>query len=135
MPGYRSRTTTEGPLAIGARALWRAAGLTDEDFGKPIVVTRPVAPEADVDERGYLGSAEWLTSDGARDVVAVLDRVLTDEAALERLQHWSNHHFGDTSHGASTSCPRRATPWPSRARTSDRWSRCSAGNASRRRSG
>ena len=70
--------------------------------GKPIVVTRPVAPEADVDERGYLGSAEWLTADGARDVVAVLDRVLTDEAALERLQHWSNHHFGDTSHGAST---------------------------------
>ena len=37
MPGYRSRTTTEGPLAIGARALWRAGGLTDEDFGKPIV--------------------------------------------------------------------------------------------------
>ena len=37
MPAYRSRTTTEGPLAIGARALWRAAGLTDEDFGKPIV--------------------------------------------------------------------------------------------------
>jgi dihydroxy-acid dehydratase len=37
MPSYRSRTTTEGPLAIGARALWRASGLTDADFGKPIV--------------------------------------------------------------------------------------------------
>ena len=37
MPAYRSRTTTEGPLAIGARALWRAAGLTDADFGKPII--------------------------------------------------------------------------------------------------
>src|SRR5512144_3199289 len=37
MPAYRSRTTTEGPHAIGARALWRAAGLTDADFGKPII--------------------------------------------------------------------------------------------------
>ena len=70
--------------------------------GKPIVVTRPLAPEADVDERGYLGSAEWLTADDARDVVAILDRVLTDEEARDRLRHWSQHHFGDTTPGAST---------------------------------
>jgi len=37
MPAYRSRRTTEGALNIGARALWRATGLTDEDFGRPIV--------------------------------------------------------------------------------------------------
>jgi dihydroxy-acid dehydratase len=37
MPAYRSRTTTEGALNIGARALWRATGLTDEDFARPIV--------------------------------------------------------------------------------------------------
>jgi dihydroxy-acid dehydratase len=37
MPAYRSCTTTEGTLNIGARALWRATGLTDADFGKPIV--------------------------------------------------------------------------------------------------
>ncbi len=37
MPAYRSRTTTEGTLNIGARALWRATGLTDGDFGKPII--------------------------------------------------------------------------------------------------
>ncbi|MFJ1457154.1 dihydroxy-acid dehydratase [Nocardia sp. N2S4-5] len=37
MPPLRSRTTTFGRNAAGARALWRATGLTDSDFGKPIV--------------------------------------------------------------------------------------------------
>ncbi|MQA09249.1 MAG: dihydroxy-acid dehydratase [Pseudonocardiaceae bacterium] len=37
MPELRSRTTTHGRNAAGARALWRATGMTDGDFGKPIV--------------------------------------------------------------------------------------------------
>src|SRR5690606_337604 len=37
MPTYRSRTSTSGRNLAGARALWRATGMTDEDFGKPIV--------------------------------------------------------------------------------------------------
>lgn len=37
MPALRSDTTTTGRLMAGARALWRATGMTDEDFGKPIV--------------------------------------------------------------------------------------------------
>ncbi len=37
MPALRSRTTTHGRNAAGARALWRATGMTDSDFGKPIV--------------------------------------------------------------------------------------------------
>jgi len=37
MPKYRSRTTTEGRNMAGARALWRATGMKDEDFSKPIV--------------------------------------------------------------------------------------------------
>lgn len=37
MPPLRSRTTTVGRNAAGARSLWRAAGLVDSDFGKPIV--------------------------------------------------------------------------------------------------
>ena len=37
MPQYRSRTTTHGRNMAGARALWRATGMTDGDFGKPIV--------------------------------------------------------------------------------------------------
>ena len=34
---YRSRTTTHGRNMAGARGLWRATGMTDEDFGKPII--------------------------------------------------------------------------------------------------
>lgn len=37
MPALRSRTTTVGREAAGARSLWRATGMTDDDFGKPIV--------------------------------------------------------------------------------------------------
>ena len=37
MPAYRSRTTTHGRNMAGARGLWRATGMTDEDFGKPII--------------------------------------------------------------------------------------------------
>jgi dihydroxy-acid dehydratase len=37
MPAYRSRTSTHGRNMAGARALWRATGMTDGDFGKPIV--------------------------------------------------------------------------------------------------
>ena len=37
MPHLRSRTTTHGRNAAGARSLWRATGMTDSDFGKPIV--------------------------------------------------------------------------------------------------
>ncbi|MEW8658767.1 MAG: dihydroxy-acid dehydratase [Candidatus Thiodiazotropha endolucinida] len=37
MPQYRSRTTTHGRNMAGARALWRATGMQDGDFGKPII--------------------------------------------------------------------------------------------------
>ena len=37
MPVYRSRTTTHGRNMAGARGLWRATGMKDEDFGKPII--------------------------------------------------------------------------------------------------
>jgi dihydroxy-acid dehydratase len=37
MPVYRSRTTTAGRNMAGARALWRATGMTDDDFSKPII--------------------------------------------------------------------------------------------------
>jgi dihydroxy-acid dehydratase len=37
MPAYRSLTSTGGRNMAGARALWRATGMTDSDFGKPII--------------------------------------------------------------------------------------------------
>jgi dihydroxy-acid dehydratase len=37
MPAYRSRTTTHGRNMAGARGLWRATGMKNVDFGKPII--------------------------------------------------------------------------------------------------
>ncbi|VCU59691.1 Dihydroxy-acid dehydratase [Tritonibacter mobilis] len=37
MPMYRSRTSTHGRNMAGARGLWRATGMTESDFGKPII--------------------------------------------------------------------------------------------------
>ncbi|MFU8838629.1 MAG: dihydroxy-acid dehydratase, partial [Thiohalomonadaceae bacterium] len=37
MPAYRSRTSTYGRNMAGARALWRATGMKDDDFSKPII--------------------------------------------------------------------------------------------------
>jgi len=37
MPELRSRTTTQGRIMAGARALWRATGMTEEDLDKPII--------------------------------------------------------------------------------------------------
>ncbi|WP_442774712.1 dihydroxy-acid dehydratase [Sphaerotilus montanus] len=37
MPAYRSKTSTAGRNMAGARALWRATGMKDGDFSKPII--------------------------------------------------------------------------------------------------
>jgi len=37
MPNYRSKTSTHGRNMAGARALWRATGMKDADFAKPII--------------------------------------------------------------------------------------------------
>lgn len=37
MPAYRSHTSTRGRNMAGARALWRATGMKDDDFNKPII--------------------------------------------------------------------------------------------------
>ncbi|MFV0435638.1 MAG: CDP-glycerol glycerophosphotransferase family protein [Leucobacter sp.] len=70
--------------------------------GKPLMVTRPVAPEAEVDEGGYLSVCEWLDAAEAGDIAEVLDRVIGDDRARERLGTWSKRYFGDTSPGAPT---------------------------------
>jgi hypothetical protein len=70
--------------------------------GKPIVVTRPVSPTAELDLGGYLGSAEWLDASAAADVVTVMQRALDDPEARATLAHWAQHHFGDVTPGAAT---------------------------------
>ena len=49
MPQLRSAQSTRGRNAAGARALWRATGVKDSDFGKPIIAiathTRILSPD------------------------------------------------------------------------------------------
>lgn len=70
--------------------------------GKPLLVTRPVSPDAEVDESGYLGAAEWLDAASASSVVALTDRIQSDEEVLARLGYWVERHFGDTTPGEAT---------------------------------
>ncbi|MBF4623863.1 hypothetical protein [Clavibacter sp. VKM Ac-2872] len=70
--------------------------------GRPLLVTRPVRPEAQIDTDGYLSDCEWLTVDDARDIVTRLDALQHDAAADRRLAAWVRHYFGDTSPGAAT---------------------------------
>ena len=70
--------------------------------GKPLIVTRPVSPRAEIDESGYLGSSEWLTAQAAGDIVAIADRVQHSEEAQQNLHFWVERHFGDTTQGAAT---------------------------------
>jgi CDP-glycerol glycerophosphotransferase (TagB/SpsB family) len=70
--------------------------------GKPIIVARPLSPDAEVDEDGFLGSAAWLVSDRAGDVLTLVDEVLLDDSARATLDFWAERHFGDTTPGAAT---------------------------------
>ncbi len=70
--------------------------------GRPVVVTRPASAGAEVDEGGFLGACDWLTADGASDVITVVDRALTNPEAQARLSFWAHNHFGDTAPGAAT---------------------------------
>ncbi|RUQ97667.1 CDP-glycerol glycerophosphotransferase family protein [Labedella endophytica] len=70
--------------------------------GKPLMVTRPVDPAAEVDSEGYLTACEWLTADGAAAVVTEVDRLLHDEETVSRIDYWSRHYFGDPTPGEAT---------------------------------
>lgn len=70
--------------------------------GRPLMVTRPADPAAVVDEGGYLGACEWLTSEKAPEIVSEITRVREDPETAGRLAHWVRHYFGDTTPGAPT---------------------------------
>ena len=93
--------------------------------GKPLMITRPVAADAEVDEGGYLSVCEWLSADQTASIDEVLDGVIGDAAARERLVTWSKHYFGDTTPGAPSrrflealeALFERADEWKARARS------------------
>ncbi|WP_419819245.1 CDP-glycerol glycerophosphotransferase family protein [Glaciibacter flavus] len=70
--------------------------------GKPLMVTRPVERDAQIDTDGYLSSCEWLDAAAAADIVRFADDLTHDAAAQDRLRVWVERYFGDTSPGAAT---------------------------------
>ena len=69
MPAYRSRTTTHGRNMAGARGLWRATGMKDGDFGKPIIAvvnsfTQFVPGHVHLKDLGQLVAAEIEAAGG-----------------------------------------------------------------------
>ncbi len=78
--------------------------------GKPLLITRPANPEAQIDTGGYLSACEWLVAPGpdaagaaaGAAMLARVDEVAHDESARERLKYWVERYFGDTTPGVTT---------------------------------
>ncbi|EXU21759.1 dihydroxy-acid dehydratase [Acinetobacter baumannii] len=69
MPDYRSKTSTHGRNMAGARGLWCATGMKDEDFGKPIIAvvnsfTQFVPGHVHLKDLGQLVAAEIQAAGG-----------------------------------------------------------------------
>ncbi|MCR2784499.1 MULTISPECIES: CDP-glycerol glycerophosphotransferase family protein [unclassified Microbacterium] len=70
--------------------------------GRPLLVTRPVDPQASIDTHGYLSACDWLDADKAGEILVEAGRVLSDPESAARLEGWVRHYFGDTTPGAAT---------------------------------
>ncbi len=83
MPEYRSRTTTHGRNMAGARALWRATGMKEGDFDKPIIAiansfTQFVPGHVHLKDMGQLVAAEIEKAGGVAkefDTIAIDDGI------------------------------------------------------------
>lgn len=90
MPTYRSRTTTQGKNMAGARALWRATGMTDNDFEKPIIAiansfTQFVPGHVHLKDLGQLVAREIEKSGGVAkefNTIAVDDGIAMGHAGM-----------------------------------------------------
>lgn len=70
--------------------------------GKPLLVTRPLSPEAEIDDDGYLSACEWVESGESPAILEIVERVRHDEEAQKRLEFWVRRYFGDTTPGVAT---------------------------------
>ena len=90
MPAYRSRTTTHGRNMAGARGLWRATGMKDEDFGKPIIAvvnsfTQFVPGHVHLKDLGQLVAGEIERAGGVAkefNTIAVDDGIAMGHAGM-----------------------------------------------------
>ncbi|NDA47489.1 MAG: dihydroxy-acid dehydratase [Alphaproteobacteria bacterium] len=114
MPAYRSRTTTHGRNMAGARGLWRATGMKDSDFGKPIIAiansfTQFVPGHVHLKDLGQMVAAEIEKAGGVAkefNTIAVDDGIAmghdgmlyslpSREIIADSVEHMVNAHCAD----------------------------------------
>ncbi|MEJ2626411.1 MAG: dihydroxy-acid dehydratase [Pseudolabrys sp.] len=114
MPAYRSRTTTHGRNMAGARGLWRATGVKDGDFGKPIIAvvnsfTQFVPGHVHLKDLGQLVAREIEAAGGIAkefDTIAVDDGIAmghdgmlyslpSREIIADSIEYMVNAHCAD----------------------------------------
>jgi dihydroxy-acid dehydratase len=114
MPAYRSRTSTHGRNMAGARSLWRATGMTDVDFGKPIIAiansfTQFVPGHVHLKDLGQLVAAEIQAAGGIGrefNTIAVDDGIAmghggmlyslpSRELIADAVEYMANAHCAD----------------------------------------
>ena len=114
MPEYRSRTSTHGRNMAGARALWRATGMKDADFHKPIVAvansfTQFVPGHVHLKDLGQLVAREIERVGGVAkefDTIAVDDGIAmghdgmlyslpSREVIADSVEYMANAHCAD----------------------------------------
>jgi len=90
MPAYRSRTSTHGRNMAGARALWRATGMTEGDFSKPIIAvvnsfTQFVPGHVHLKDLGQLVAREIEKAGGVAkefDTIAIDDGIAMGHSGM-----------------------------------------------------
>ncbi len=111
---YRSRTSTHGRNMAGARSLWRATGMTDSDFGKPIIAvvnsfTQFVPGHVHLKDLGQLVAGEIETAGGVAkefNTIAVDDGIAmghdgmlyslpSREVIADSVEYMVNAHCAD----------------------------------------
>ena len=114
MPQYRSRTSTHGRNMAGARALWRATGMKDGDFGKPIIAvvnsfTQFVPGHVHLKDMGQLVAREIERAGGIAkefNTIAIDDGIAMGHAGMlyslpsreliaDSVEYMANAHCAD----------------------------------------
>ncbi len=114
MTEYRSRTSTHGRNMAGARGLWRATGMTDDDFGKPIIAvvnsfTQFVPGHVHLKDMGQLVAAEIEKAGGVAkefNTIAIDDGIAmghggmlyslpSREIIADSVEYMANAHCAD----------------------------------------
>lgn len=69
--------------------------------GKPVLITRPSAPETHVTDAGFIADMPMLAANESDQVVRKLDELMSDEDLARRLRKWADFYYGDRTPGAS----------------------------------